>query len=141
MHCILEYSWWHLKVWHNVNPVPKKAFPFTETLILSLINLKRLCSQQKTVLKEIDSCKVTKSRKIIMDALTRCETWLDCDNDVLEILLTFYTVVLSLLILSFVNYFFKKSLFIYLIEKEKENAQAGNNRGRGRSRVSAKWGA
>lgn len=64
MYYIVGYSWWHLKVWHNVNLVPKKEFPFTETLILSLINSKRLWSRQKTDLIEIDCYKVTKGSKI-----------------------------------------------------------------------------
>lgn len=64
MYFIVRYSWWHLKVWQNVNLVSKKEFPFTETLILSLINSNRSRSRQKTVLIDIDCYKVTKGSKM-----------------------------------------------------------------------------
>ena len=70
----------HLEVWHNVNLVPKKELPFTETLIPSFANSKRLWSRHKTVLREIEPCRVAKGSKITLDTFMESETWVYCGN-------------------------------------------------------------
>lgn len=62
----------YLEIQHNVNPMLKKEFPLTETLVLSLLNSNRLWLRQKTVLKEVRVLhKVTKSSKVTMDTFIK----------------------------------------------------------------------
>lgn len=62
----------YLEIQHNVNLMLQKEFPPPETLVLSLLNSKRLWLRQKTVLKEVRVLhKVTKGSKVTMDTFIK----------------------------------------------------------------------